>query len=77
MLETTNYSHVWVLLATVVVAVPAVLAIISTLRSHMLRLGRKAIWTVLLLVPVIGVIAWLIVRPTGFAFTRQRPTPHQ
>lgn len=74
MLETTNYSHVWVLLATLVVAIPAVLAIIATLRSRSLRLVWKTVWTVLLLVPVVGVAAWLIMRPTGFTFTRRRPS---
>ncbi|WP_175474952.1 MULTISPECIES: PLDc N-terminal domain-containing protein [Curtobacterium] len=74
MLETTTYSHVWILLGTLVVAVPAILAIIATLRSRSLRLVRKTLWTVLLLVPVVGVVVWLIVRPTGFTFTRRRVT---
>lgn len=72
MLETTTYSHVWILLGTLVVAVPAIIAIIATLRSRSLRLVRKTLWTVLLLVPVVGVVVWLIVRPTGFTFRRQR-----
>lgn len=74
MLENTDYSHVWVLLASLIVAVPAVLAIIATIRSRSLRTGRKAVWTVLLLVPVIGVVAWLVAKPTGFDLTRRRTT---
>lgn len=71
MLETTSYSHVWILLVTLVVAIPAILAIIATLGSRRLPPVRKVLWTVLLLVPVAGIIAWLLVRPTGFAFTRR------
>jgi uncharacterized membrane protein len=77
MLENTNYSHVWVLLVTLVLAVPAVLAIIATLRSRSLRLLQKALWAVFLLVPVVGIAAWLVVRPTGSTFTRRWRTTHQ
>lgn len=68
MMETTSASHVWVLLASVVVAIPALVAIIATVRSRSLRMLWKVIWTVVLLVPVVGVVVWLAVRPTGFTF---------
>lgn len=72
MLETTSYTHVWLLLASLAIAVPAIIAIVATVRSRRLRVGSKVLWTVLLLIPVAGIAVWLGVRPTGFSFTRKR-----
>ena len=72
MLETTSATHVWILLASLAIAVPTLIAIIVTLRSRTLRVGSKVTWTVFLLIPLVGIVAWLAVRPTGFSFTRKR-----
>jgi predicted membrane channel-forming protein YqfA (hemolysin III family) len=72
MLETTSYSHLWVLLLSIVVAVPAV--IIATLRTRALSVVSKVLWTLVLLVPLLGVVFWAIMKPAGPLMQRRRRT---
>jgi hypothetical protein len=74
MLESTSYSHLWVLLLSIVVAVPAVIAIIATLRTRALSVVSKVLWTLVLLVPLLGVGFWAIMKPAGPLMQRRRRT---
>lgn len=74
MLETTTYTHVWVLVATLVVAVPALTAIVATLRSRALNVRNKILWSLSLFVPIVGIASWLVMKPTGFMTKVSRPS---
>lgn len=58
MLESTNWTHLWVLLATLPILIATVAAIVSTVRSRRLSLGAKVGWILVLLVPLGGLVLW-------------------
>ncbi|WP_445337195.1 hypothetical protein [Clavibacter sp. CFBP 8614] len=64
MLENTNYAHLGVLLLVIVALVPAVIAMVATVRSRDLATVVKLLWLLLLTVPLLGIVLWLGVRPT-------------
>ena len=62
MLETTSLSHVWILILSLAVFVPALVGIVTVLVSRDMSMGSKVVWTFILLVPVLGFVLWLVWR---------------
>lgn len=60
MLESTNFLHLWVLVGGVIFAGLAVWAIAATWLSRDFTIVPKVALTVLALIPVLGLTAWLV-----------------
>lgn len=73
MLETTSLSHVWILILSVAVFVPALVGILTVLVSQEMSIGSKIVWIFILLVPVLGFVLWLVWRMTRPATHPGRP----
>jgi energy-coupling factor transporter transmembrane protein EcfT len=64
MFETTTFGHLWILVIVIVAWIPAILALVYTLRSRSITSVEKIAWIVLLVfLPLIGIILWLSIRP--------------
>jgi hypothetical protein len=64
-LENTSYAHLGVLLLVVVTLVPAVIAMVATLRCRDLGVVTTMLWLAVLTLPIVGIVLWLAVKPAG------------
>lgn len=58
MIESTEWTHLWVLLSTLPILILTITAIVATIRSRQLSTGAKIAWVAVLLVPVGGLLLW-------------------
>ena len=70
MVAETSYSHVWILLAALVLLAVAVWAVVDVARSPWLTTADRVIWLIIVIVlPLVGAAAWLLMR--GSLSTRE------
>ena len=67
MIESTEWTHLWVLLATLPILVLTITAVTATIRSRQLSTGAKVAWIAVLLIPLGGLVLW-----TPFWWSRRR-----
>lgn len=59
MLVATSTTHLWVLIAVVLLALAVIAAVIATIRTRSMTQTTKIVWVlVLALVPVLGLLLW-------------------
>ncbi len=72
MLYSTSYMHLVVLIALMILMIAVISAIIMTIRDHSLGLSDKVLWALaLVLLPIIGLIIWLVMRGRRRALARK------
>lgn len=72
MIESTDWTHLWVLLSTLPILILTIAAIIATIRSHQLSTGAKIAWVAVLLVPIGGLLLW-----TPFWWSRRQASARE